>query len=129
MSRVKLTDTSHAAIVKMAEGSPGAVAAMVDILTSSSLYDPESAGGGLMSLLALDDLGVYGSKIWVLYSDICGKDVRKVAILMRSHQLGFIDGHVIYCLSDDYEVHHRGLSDKEWSDLESRVKKRIPSFI
>lgn len=68
--KIKLTDSTTDIFVKMAEGNPGAVAAMFALVK-------EEPDRGFMAILALDDEGVYGSHIWMGYKDCCGQDAPK----------------------------------------------------
>jgi hypothetical protein len=56
-------------IVAMADGNPGAATVMARLVD----YDVVD------SLDRLDHQGVYGSDIWVLYKDVCGQDIPKLA--------------------------------------------------
>lgn len=63
-----------AAMVALADGNPGAIAAMCDMKDAH-----------LMFLLALEEQDIKGSHIWICYSDLCKKD--KKAFLT-----GILDG-------------------------------------
>lgn len=52
----------------MSEGNPGALTVLMQMT-----QDPRS----ILDILLLDSLGIRGSKIWMLYSDSCGKNARK----------------------------------------------------
>ena len=86
--RIKLTDSTQSAIVKLCEGNPGALSVCLEVLTRGAQIDPQAMMGGLAGLLALDTLGIYGSKIWMLYKDVCGQDLVKTLAVLRSWQLG-----------------------------------------
>lgn len=90
MGRVQLMDTPVTAMVKMSEGVPGAVVVLSSLFAETPKIDPQSALGGLGVMLYLDDMGIYGSKIWILYKDICGQDIRSVVALIRAVQLGLL---------------------------------------
>lgn len=72
----------------MSEGNPGAAMVLQQILSSDESIDPDSAFGNLGSILTLDQCEVYGSKIWVLYKDICDQDIVKTRALLRCVQMG-----------------------------------------
>ena len=86
--RIKLTDSTQSAIVKLCEGNPGALSVCLEVLTRGAQIDPQAMMGGLAGLLALDTLGIYGSKIWMLYKDVCGQGLVKTLVVLRSWQLG-----------------------------------------
>lgn len=52
----------------MSEGNPGALNVLMQMM-----QDPRS----FMDILLLDSLDIRGSKIWMLYSDSCGKNTGK----------------------------------------------------
>ena len=69
-NRVGLQDTVQDALVKMVEGNPGAITVLLEFLKRN----PDL---GLIHILKLDDLGIYGSHIWMLWKDVCGQDAPK----------------------------------------------------
>ena len=125
MSRIQLTDNTISAITKMSDGNPGAVTVLMELLNEGGKIDPDDFMGGLGSVLALDTLGIYGSSIWVLYKDVCGQEVNKMIAVLRSHQLGFISGNLIFQASDE-RIKSRELIDVD--SLYSKVKERLPRF-
>ena len=68
MTRIKLKDSIQDVMFKMSEGNPGALRVLMDMLQKEN---------GLTYILILDDMGIYGSKIWVGYKDHCGMDIDK----------------------------------------------------
>lgn len=124
-SRIKLTDTTMDVVVKMSDGNPGAVSALMGMLQSSHI-DPDSAMGGLAPVLSLDTIGIYGTDIYVLHSDICGKDMAKTLAVLRSHQLGFLDASLLKlaCSKQDYS----GRDMIHVDELYDKVKKELPNF-
>ena len=68
MPRIKLEDNIQDSIFKMSEGNPGALKVLMNMLQKEN---------GLIYILTLDDMGIYGSKIWVGYKDHCGMDIDK----------------------------------------------------
>ena len=57
------------AVVAMAEGNPGAIRVMAELVNDGPV--------GLLTIAALDTKHVYGSQIWLIYSDKCGHDLRR----------------------------------------------------
>lgn len=74
MSKIEFADTTQSAIVKMAEGNPGALTAMVGLLQLDKEAAPD---GGIVAILHLDDEGIYESRIWMGFKDYCGQDAAK----------------------------------------------------
>ncbi len=67
-------------IKALVDGNPGATSACVKILTHTEDSDA-------LDLLRLDAAGIYGPNIWIAYKDICGQDVAKMQIMLRSGEL------------------------------------------
>jgi len=76
MSKIKLKDSLEDIMFKMSEGNPGALKVLTKILVID----------GLISILVLDDMGIYGSKIWVGYKDHCGMDINKYIELIKKRE-------------------------------------------
>ena len=117
-----LEDTGRDVVVKLAEGNPGAATVMMKILQEQDKIDPDAAGMGVLGLLMFDTLGVYGSRIWMLYKDVCNSDVSEVLAVLRGWQLGFLSEAVLnYAIDNDGD----GLDKK---DIFTKVQKRLPKF-
>lgn len=50
----------------------------------------------------MDTLGIYGSRIWMLYKDVCGEDLVKTIAILRSYQLGFLNEVELNFAIDNY---------------------------
>lgn len=90
MNRIKLSDSPKDIIAKLADGNPGAMVACIEIFKNNQEIDPESALGSLGALFALDEYKIYGTDIYVLYSDICNKKLNWVIAVLRAVQLGLL---------------------------------------
>jgi len=88
--------------------------------------DPDNIMGGLGYLLDLDTLGIYGTDIYVLWSDICGKNVAKMVTVLRGYQLGYISGTVVVDASHRQDYSGRGMINIE--EIYNKVKTRLPDF-
>jgi hypothetical protein len=77
----------------LSDGNPGAIAAMTELVTSAEKIDPDSVLVALGPLMMLDSFGIYGSRIWMLFEDLCGRDVAKTIGLLRAVQLGLCSEH------------------------------------
>jgi len=64
-----MKDSRQEAILKMAEGNPGALNVLLMLCLG------ESPLTGFSEMLRLDSLDIRGPKIWVGYKDVCGKDL------------------------------------------------------
>jgi hypothetical protein len=76
----------------LAEGNPGALSVCVDILKL----------GSVAPLLLIDSFGIYGSKIWMLYKDVCGQSVSGVIALLQAVQLGELSEDTLHHAIENY---------------------------
>jgi hypothetical protein len=90
MARIGLEDTVQSALVKMCDGNPGALRVMMGMLREGKAIDPLGFAGGLGAVLSLDTQGIYGSRIWLLYKDVCGESLVRTLAVLRAVQLGII---------------------------------------
>jgi len=120
--RLQLNDTGGDMLLKMSEGNPGATTVMLEMLMHHDEIDPDAIGGGLFSIMMLDTLGIYGSRIWMFYKDVCNQDISQVFAIMRGWQLGYLTREVL-----DHAIDHRGTGlGKE--ELFKKVQERLPNF-
>ena len=127
MSRIELNDTVANAILKMSDGNPGAITAMSDILKEAADIDPQSAMGGMGPILMLDTWEIYGTDIYVLWSDKCQRDVRKMLMLLRATQLGFLNNSRLKEMASD-QMRKIDLTEEEWDDLDGQVCSQLENF-
>jgi len=92
MSRIELTDNLITMMIKLAEGNPGAATACMRLYKEGTDLDPQAlaGNGGIAALLNLDEFGIYGSRIWGLYKDVCNESSLKTLGVLRAVQLGII---------------------------------------
>ena len=64
------SDTTLNVLLKLAEGNPGAISVLKQMLSSP---DPMSS----MLFVVLEDMNMRGSQIWVGYKDHCGENLEK----------------------------------------------------
>lgn len=126
MSKIQLTDNTRDIIIKMSEGNPGAMTALMEILSIGKMIDPDDHFEGLCAILELDAHGIYGTDIYVLYSDICNKNLAKTLAVIRATQFGFFDGNLLAnaCHRQDYS----GREIVPVEELYQRVKEKLPNF-
>jgi len=120
--RIEMTDTVTDAIIKLVEGNPGAVKVCTEMIKYGESIDPDSAWGGIGNLLSLDTHRIYGSRIWMLYKDVCGEDLTKTVGILRALQLGFLKEDVLQHAISNYG---EGI---DVDLLVSKVKKILPRF-
>lgn len=90
-ARIDLFDTPKDMLVKMCDGNPGALNAMMDAMQAAPDIDPQSAFGSISPILSLDTFGVYGSRIWILYAYVCRRNAVLFLAALRAVQLGLRD--------------------------------------
>jgi hypothetical protein len=104
MARINSEMRVKDAIVEIVDGNPGALTACVDILNN----------GDSNYLLYLDELGIYGARIYMLWSDVCDRDALKTIAVLCAHQLE-IAGLDTQTLNHAIENHGEGI---DWGSLE-----------
>lgn len=126
MTRIKLSMTTQDVVLAMGEGNLGALRTCMELLTHGDQIDPDAAmGGGLSALLSLDTLGIYGSRLYMLWSDVCKREIKLVLALLRAYQLGGLAGVTETTLN--HAIDHRGDGLGIDAALEA-VKERLPLF-
>jgi hypothetical protein len=125
-TRINPTDDVKTTIAKLSGGNPGALAALMAMFQESPTIDPDCAFGGLGPLMSLDSCGIYGTDIYVLFSDICGRDVTKTLAVLRATQLGEFSADTLAdaCSRQDYS----GREMVPVDELYAKVKERLPNF-
>jgi hypothetical protein len=108
--------------MKMCEGNPGAVRVLLECLKDGGAIDPDSSFGGMSAMMSMDTLKVYGARIWMLYKDVCGEDLRRMIALLRSWQLGFVSSVEI-----DHAIENYG-DGIDIPLLVAKVEERLPLF-
>ena len=122
LSRIQYSDTTQDALVKMCEGNPGGLRVCMELLTKAGEIDPDNIMGGLGFVLNLDTLGLYGSKIWMLYKDVCNQDLTKTCAILRGWQLGYVAEDDILHAVDNYGD---GLNP---GAILNQVQETLPNF-
>lgn len=74
--RLELTDDIRTAIVKLAQGNPGAAVACAEVVKHSDV--------GLIDLCHADDMGLRGPALWIGYKDFAKQDVATFVDALRS---------------------------------------------
>ena len=81
MSRIytdsQLDTNVNDVLFRMSEGNPGAINVLMDGFKESERIDPDNWAGPWGMAVNLDHLGIYGSRIWILYKDVCGEYIAR----------------------------------------------------
>ena len=120
-TRIQLDDTFQSSIMKMCDGNPGGLTVLISLFKESPAIDPDDAFAGLGPILSLDSLGIYGSRIWMLYKDVCDQNIVNVLTVLRANQLGFLAEADL-----NHAIDNRGKLDLP--DLLKKVNSVIPDF-
>lgn len=105
----------------LSEGNPGALTILTKMMN-----DPRS----IMDILLLDSLDIRGSKIWMLYSDSCDKNVGKfnrtlMALRSGAYTQEEIQGNLGLCyalpfLDDSIEIEGVPSYDQEFGPMDAK---------
>jgi hypothetical protein len=120
--RITLEDTPKSAIIKLAEGNPGALSVMIRILEKGESIDPDAAFGPMAHIFGLGTFGIYGPRIWMLYKDACKQDLISMLAVLRAVQLGKLSESIMNHAIDNYGV---GLDLPEILKI---VQEQLPDF-
>ena len=124
--RIRLNKMSYLdVIMAMGGGNPGALTACKELLLKGEKVDPDAFFGGLNSLLMLDTLGIYEERIYMLWSDVCKRDVGKTIAVLRAYQLGHLTGVDKKALN--HAIDNRGAGIDLDAVVEA-VKSHLPNF-
>lgn len=81
MSRITMFDDLTSAVTKLCNGNPGAINACCVLIKEGAHIYPYT--DGCEYLMTLDSIGIYGTDIYVLWSDICQRDLEKMIQMLR----------------------------------------------
>lgn len=126
-TRIQLEDTTVGAIVKVAEGNPGAVTVLARLIREGGNIDPDDFMGGVGSVLALDSHAIYGSDIWVLYKDVCNENLTTMCGVLRSIQLGFTPESIVKSWIAEAQS-SRFTKTADVAQAVQQVRVRLPRF-
>lgn len=76
-----IIDDLTIAISKLSEGNPGAINACCLLIKNGGSVYPY--GNSFDYIMMLDKLGIYGTDIYILWSDICKRDLAKMIAALR----------------------------------------------
>ena len=127
MCKIELNDTTMSIMMKMSEGNPGAVSALIEIMQKHDEIDPQALMGPIGAIMILDTWKIYGTDIYVLFSDKCNRDVRKMLMLMRATQLGLFSQSKLQQMAKD-QMHKINLTDEEFNELDEKVCTELKEF-
>ena len=127
MGVLELTDSKMDMIVKMSQGNNGAITAIVALMSQTPQIDPDSAFSEIGPILMFDEYRIYGLDIYILWNDKCNKDCRKVNLLVRAVQLGFLPVQRIQELASD-QTGQNNVAQEEWATIDEQVCGQLKNF-
>jgi hypothetical protein len=125
VERLTSQDTMLTAITKMSGGNPGALRVCTEIIRWGTEIDPNGLPFG--ALLMLDSLHIYGSRIWLLYKDICHEDLVMTMACLRGWQLGIVNQKDLIKAIDNAESGNRAHS-LDLPSILAAVRERLGNF-
>jgi hypothetical protein len=69
----------------------------------------------------MDDWGLYGSQIWMVFKDVCGQSIEGVIALFRAHQLGILSEKELQQIIDKDELY-------DFIPIIAAIQKELPTF-
>lgn len=121
-SRITLQMTGRDIVIAMCDGNPGSLNVLMSLLLRGEAIDPDGVMGGLGLILLLDTFRIYGSRIWMLYKDVCREDLTATVAMLRACQLGMVSQAD---LSNAIDNRGAGVDVKA---LVEKVRTRLPRF-
>lgn len=122
--KIQNLDASMAQVATaMCEGIPGALNVMLAVITKGSKHDPNCPDVPFAVVGMLDEMGIYGSRLWILYSDVAGAKLGRFLAIIRAFQLGFLK---------EEEIDASIEAEKATFDVDAvivRVQERLPKFL
>lgn len=121
--KLTLEDNMLNCVSKLSEGIPGAISVLMLVTLHSCKIDPDSIFGYIGVFLDLDTLEIYGSRIWMLFKDVCKKNIVHFIGMLRAYQLGIISSNALHHAINNYGD---GINVK---DTIMEVRNRLNGFI
>jgi hypothetical protein len=121
MSKIKMNMSVMDALVEMSEGNPGAATVLAQIMQRAEEIDPDIPMN-IIPIMMMDDMGIYGSRIWQFYKDFCKEDIPNLLAVLRAHQHGFLDERKINHAIDNWG------SGVDLDRVMSSVQEVLPEF-
>lgn len=119
--RITMNDTTISMLTKISEGNPGAMSVCAKILTEGEKIDPDSHP--MLTIMSLDTLDIYGSRIWQLYKNVCDSSLSNMLGLLRAVQLGYMTERELSGAIDG-----KPLSAESIQSYLAKVREFLPNF-
>ena len=104
-TRLSDTDGIMEITMKMSEGNPGALNAIIGLMQKPD---------GIMYVLACDMIGIYGSRLYMLWNDCCGRSFDKFIRVIKGWQAGKLKAEeILEHVSGGWGTPFEGLDDED----------------
>ena len=120
MPKIEANDSIEDVLVKLSEGNPGALSVIVQIIKQANKINP--ACNFTIYLLILDTLKIHGSKIWMLYKDVCDQNLINTLGILMAYQLGNISELELKAAINNYG------KNINIEDIMGFVRTQVPDF-
>jgi hypothetical protein len=90
MNRIQMHHSLIDAIQLMSESDVGSALVLTSMIKYHDYIDPDAVLGPMQHVGTLDDFGIYGEDIWILYCDVCKGDLVDLIGMLRAVQLEFL---------------------------------------
>ncbi|MCM1440202.1 MAG: hypothetical protein NC131_13515 [Roseburia sp.] len=85
--KIKATDTVQDVIINISEGNPGCLTFLLDLFN-------KDLNNAFMHCLRFDMMGLYGSRLYQLWNDCCGRDLETVNNVLQQYDDAEILKHI-----------------------------------
>ena len=80
-TRITKDMTTETMLITMCDGNPGALTCMMEMIQHDTF-------SGIMDIMLFDSMGIYGSKIYMVWNDCCGRDMEKFKETLKAFREG-----------------------------------------
>lgn len=122
MSRIDINKPLTESLVAMSDRNPGAASVLKMLINQEAEIDPDSMFVPIGAIMNLDQYGIYGSRIWVLFKNGCRQNLKLMIAALRAVQLGIMDVSALAMACD--EVNNVPIPDS----IHAAVRKELPKF-
>lgn len=127
MMKIKEGMSTLNIIVSMCDGNPGAMSALMELMKPSIKdIDPTTNDVTWHYVLLLDLYEIYGTDIYVLYNDICQREVPKMIAVLKATELDLLDKETLRDACSRQDRSGREMISVE--DLYHKIQEEYPAF-
>src|SRR5262245_54377280 len=128
MSLIQGSDSFLDVVTKMSKGNPGAINVLCLIIKEGASIDPECIIGVMGPLCTIDNLELYGSRLYLLYNDVCERNLARTLAVLRANQLGIVSKLEIDPITEERIGAREAIAAFDLKAVYDKVRKRLPTF-